>query len=186
MTGRITFRTARMDAGEIIISPERSDIWSAKKQIGSLKPGKVYELTIKEHKEGRSKDANAYFHLLVGKIAKNQRLSETEVKKTLVLDYGVLETDEDGNIAGCILPAGVDIDRFYPYAKSYKTEYREGKAFECYLFYKRTRYLNTAEFSRLIEGTISEAKQLGIETLSPDKLAAMMEEYEKRHQSQGL
>ena len=48
-----------------------------------------------------------------------------------------------------------------------------------YLFYKRTRDLNKEEMSRLIEGTVSEAKALNIETLTPDELARMMNRYKE-------
>ncbi len=41
-------------------------------------------------KEKRSKDANAYFHVLATAIAKATRQSLTEVKRQLVFDYGTL------------------------------------------------------------------------------------------------
>jgi hypothetical protein len=48
---------------------------------------------------------------------------------------------------------------------------------DMYLFYKRTRDLNREEMSRLIEGTVSEAQALKIETITPDELARMMNRY---------
>ena len=44
---------------------------------------------IKKWREPRSKDANAYFHVLVNKIAEVQSLGDDEVKRSLVVEYGV-------------------------------------------------------------------------------------------------
>ena len=72
-----------------------------------------------------------------------------------------------------MLPASADIDRFHPYTRCYKTEERNGKAYKCYLFYKHTRDMDSKEMSHLIDGTVSEAKELDIETLPPDELRSM-------------
>ena len=127
----------------------------------------------KVYRKPRSLDANAYFHVLVNKIATALRATDEETKASLVTRYGTLETDEDGNPMGAMLPASADIDRYYPYTKAYKGMEMNGKPYTCYLFYKRTRDMDSAEMSRLIDGTVSEAKELGIETLPPDELKAL-------------
>ena len=40
---------------------------------------------------------------------------------------------------------------------------------------------NTREMSVLIDGVVTEAKELGIETLTPDQIKEMMIAYEKRY-----
>ena len=126
---------------------------------------------IKKWREPRSKDANAYFHVLVNKIAEAQCLSETEVKRRLVLEYGVHDTDANGMIAGAMLPLAADVDRYWPYAKCYKTMELEGKEYRCYLFYKHTSDMDTKEIARLIDGAIEEARELGIDTDTPEQRA---------------
>ena len=42
-----------------------------------------------------------------------------------------------------------------------------------YLLYKHTHTLNSKEMARLIDGTVQDAKQLGIETKTPQQLAEM-------------
>lgn len=128
---------------------------------------------IKVYRRPRSMDANAYFHVLVNKIAVALGSSDEEVKKQLVVKYGTVETDEDGSAYGAMLPASADIDRFYPYTRCYKIVEQNGKTYNCFLFYKRTRDMDSAEMSHLIDGTVSEAKALDIETLPPDELASM-------------
>ena len=134
-------------------------------------------LDVKKYRQRRSLDANAYFHLLVGKIADVLRLGFEEVKTNLVTEYGAFERDEEGLKVGFKLPASVDVAKIYRYVKCFDTREENGKLFNCYIVFKHTHLMDTAEMSRLIDGTVQEAKQLGIETLPPYKLAALVEEW---------
>ena len=49
---------------------------------------------VKKYRLPRSLDANAYFHLLVNRIAATVGSSDEEVKRELVVRYGTVETDE--------------------------------------------------------------------------------------------
>lgn len=40
---------------------------------------------------------------------------------------------------------------------------------------------NTAEMSKLIDGTVSEAKELGIETMTPDQIEEMKQKWGFKH-----
>jgi len=130
---------------------------------------------IKKYREKRSKDANAYFHVLVNKIAEAQGLGNDEVKKSLVIEYGALAKDDDGYTVGFKLPASVNIDSIYPYAKVFDVREENGRTFNCYLVYKHTHELDSKEMARLIDGTIYVAQDLGIETDTPEQLAKYKE-----------
>lgn len=132
---------------------------------------------IKKYREKRSKDANAYFHVLVNKIAEVQGLGNDEVKKSLVLEYGSLARDDDGHIVGFKLPVSVSIDKIYPYAKIFDTREENGRTFNCYLVYKPTHELDSKEMARLIDGAIYVAKDLGIETDTPEQIARYKAEW---------
>ena len=133
---------------------------------------------IKKWRRPRSRDANAYFHVLVNKIAEAQGLGDDEVKRSLVVEYGALAKDEDGNTLGAMLPVTADMDDFYPYYRLYKTMTLEGREYNCYLFYKRTHTLDTKEMARLIDGAIYVAKGLGIDTDTPEQIARYKEEWQ--------
>lgn len=141
---------------------------------------KDYDISveIKRWREPRSKDANAYFHVLVNKIAEAQSLGNDEVKRQLVLEYGALATDDTGSVLGAMIPSNASLDDFYPYAKWYKSMVVNDREYDCYLFFKRTHTLDSKEMARLIDGTIYVAKGLGLETMTPDQLARL-EGYEK-------
>lgn len=162
LTGRIANVSFSFD-GKPLVTVELNERSSALAMVDELKSEDKLTLRLGKFKKKRSLDANAYFHLLVNKIAAKTKASDDEVKRNLVCSYGTLARDEEGNLIGAMIPAGMSIDGFYPYTRNYKTEYVGGKECNCYLFYKRTRDLDSSEMAQLIEGTISEARELGIE-----------------------
>lgn len=129
------------------------------------------EINIKKWRAKRSRDANAYFHVLVNQIAVARGLSDEEVKIDLVTSYGTYARDDDGMIVGFKLPASVDVDTIYPYTRMYKEVEENGKLFKCYLVYKQTRTMDTTEMSHLIEGAIQVAHELNIDTDTADRAA---------------
>lgn len=142
--------------------------------------GQELDIDIKKHREKRSKDANAYFHVLVNKIAAEQGGKDDEVKRQLVAEYGALARDADGIVIGFKLPAGVNVDMIYPYVKCFDTREENGKTFKCYLVYKHTSDMDSKEMARLIDGAIETAKELGIETDTPEQLARYKEEWSRQ------
>lgn len=156
----------------LYISPKRQritvDIYSDfRNKIDGLKDCDI-DIAIKKWKPKRSLDANAYFHSLVNQIAEIRNVEDAEVKRELVLEYGTVARDEDGNILGCMLPVGVDANRYYKYCKWYKSKTVDGKQVDCYLFFKPTHEMTTKEMSKLLSGTIETAKELGIDTDTPE------------------
>ena len=137
------------------------------------------DVEIKLHREKRSKSANAYFHVLVNKIAAERGVGDEAVKKSLVCEYGALAKDEDGLTVGFKLPATVNVDTIYPYVKCFDTREEGGKLFKCYLVYKQTHLMDSKEMARLIDGAIEVARELGIETDTPEQLAKYREYWEK-------
>ena len=133
--------------------------------------GSDIEVSIKKWRKKRSNDANAYFHVLVTAIAEARGVSNDDIKQMLVVDYGTLARDEDNQIIGFKLPPGVDVSRIYPYTKLFKQVEENGKLFNCYLVYKRSSEMDTKEMARLIDGAIHEARELGIDTDTPEERA---------------
>ena len=127
------------------------------------------EISIQKWRAKRSKDANAYFHVLVNQIAVARGLSDDEVKRDLIVDYGTIARDDHGDKIGFKLPASVDVDEIYPYTRMYKEVEENGKSFKCYLVYKRSSDMDTKEMAHLIDGAITVAQELNIDTDTPDR-----------------
>lgn len=156
-----------------LILKSQADVLAVQNELMNILPlikEKPYICEIKPYRKRRSLDANAYFHVLVDKISKVLNRSNEEVKTQLNLEYGTLARDETGQIAGFKALKEVPITRFFKYAKPIGECIENNKIFVKYLIYKETHTLDSAEMSRLIDGTIQEAKDLNIETLTPIEL----------------
>jgi hypothetical protein len=130
--------------------------------------GDDLEIRVQKWRNHRSNDANAYFHVLVNAIAMNRGLPDADVKRRLIEDYGVVDRDEHGPL-GFMSAPGVDPHRVAQYVRLYKQTVKDGKTYNCYLLLKPSHLMDSAEMSRLIEGAIYEAKQLGIDTDTPEQ-----------------
>lgn len=146
---------------------------------------KPLDIEIKVHREVRSKSANAYFHVLVNKIAGELNTADETVKNRLVVEYGTIARDADGMSIGFKLPASVDVSKIYPYTRMFDQRIEGGKAFNCYLVLKPTHEMDTREMARLIDGAIEEAKELGIETDTPETLARYKEQWARYERGKG-
>ena len=152
---------------------EQNDILAVQNELMNVLPKlkeKPFVCEIKPYHKKRSLDANAYFHVLVDKIAKAVKKSAEEVKVQMNLDYGTIAKDERGLKAGFKALKEIPITQYFKYAKPIGECEENGKKFVKYLIYKETHTLDSAEMATLIDGTIEEAKQLGIETLTPIEL----------------
>lgn len=123
--------------------------------------GSDINVQIKKWRNTRSLDANAYFHALVTQIAECMGQTIDEVKRKLAVDYGVIGTY-------AMLPKDAEIEKIYPYFRAIREEVNEkGNPMVIYALYKHTSDMDSAEFSRLLNGTIEEARALGIDTDTP-------------------
>ena len=155
------------------ILKSQEDVLKVQNELLTILPSlkeKPFYCELKPYKKRRSLDANAYFHVLVDKIAKAIKKSAEEVKTQMVFDYGTIARDEKGLKAGFKALKEVPITQYFKYAKSIGEVIENGKTFVKYIIYKETHTLDSAEMATLIDGTIEEAKQLGIETLTPIEL----------------
>lgn len=155
------------------LDPESTGL--AKMAYDKLKDA-VIDLTIDKWSDKRSLQANAYFHVLANEIAKATKSSMDDVKKLLVLNYGTPARGSDGKYAAVKVPKNTELDKFYKYYRHIGTD---ENGLDMYILYKRTSDLNKDEMNRLISGTIDEAANLGIETMTPDELARMMNRYKE-------
>ena len=120
----------------------------------------------------RSLDANAYFWVLVGKIADKLRASKDEIYFEMLKKYGQSIT--------VTVRAGLDLSRAgFKYYELFKDGISAGKPFEAYRVFIGSSQYDTREMSVLIDGVVQEAKELGIETLTPLELSEILGRYEQ-------
>lgn len=126
---------------------------------------KVFE--IKEHKEKRSLTANAYAWTLIGKIADALRTSKEETYLTMLKRYGQSE------IVSVL--SSIDVTGYFKYFEAVGKATLQGKDFTHYKIFKGSSEYDSREMAILIDGIISEAKDLDIETLPPREIERLKE-----------
>lgn len=137
---------------------------------------------VKEHKDRRSLDSNAYFHVLCDKLRQKLGVSMAYCKNHLVADYGQIEYIDDEQViykTNCPEERMMELET--PHTKCVKITEEDGKRLYFYRVYRGTRTYNTAEMAQLIEGTVRECEAQDIETATPAELAHMAELWEKKY-----
>ena len=132
-------------------------------------------IEIVKHREKRSLDANAYFHVLVGKIAEVLRISKPRCKNILIGRYGQVDMiDNQPVMIKTQIPVSdmLEQENLHVLACGGKVE-DNGTQTYFYKVYRGSSTYDTREMSVLIDGTVMEAKELGIETMTPEQLVQM-------------
>jgi hypothetical protein len=139
---------------------------------------KNLDVVAKPHRDKRSLNANAYFHVLSGKIAEKLGTSLTHEKNRIIREYGQYEVI-DGMIPTLTAKEKYEDKMLDIEGVHLKVVERPGGTVKMAVMRGSHTY-NTAEMSRLIDATVEEAKELGIETLTSDQLERMKASWTKR------
>ena len=130
---------------------------------------KVFE--VKEYHPKRSLNANAYAWALIGQLADVLRKSKEEVYFEMLKSYGQSEFVS--------VRSDIDVKGYFKYYEEYGKGHVEGREFTHYKVYKGSSEMDSREMAILIDGIIQEARQLGIETITPAEKERLIQEMEK-------
>lgn len=122
-------------------------------------------------RDKRSLDQNSYFWVLVGKIAVDRETTPEEIHSFLIHEYPIMWTDEEGKPRVLAVPKKYGMDCLGGYWQLMHDKCTDD--FDVVIKLKGTSDMDTKEFSWFLDRTIEEAKDLGIETLTPEELARM-------------
>lgn len=111
----------------------------------------------------RSLNANAYAWLLIGKIADDRRLSKEDVYLQMLKHYGQSEIIS--------VLSHIPIADFVKYCEEVGESNLNGKDFKHYRVFKGSSEFDTREMSIFIDGIVTEAQELGIQTMTPNELS---------------
>lgn len=139
--------------------------------------GKELDVEIKQHRKKRSLSANAYCWVLVDKIAARSGVDKTSVYRETIRNIGGVSD------IVCCQDRAVEALRsgWQAHGVGWITETMPSKLEGCtnvILYYGSSTY-DTAQMSRLIDLLVMEAKELGIETATPQELNRLREEWAK-------
>ena len=168
--GNITAIAQDFETKGILVTLSLTDV--SVQALQTFKTMDKLSVSIKRYCQKRSLDANAYFHLLVGKLADKQRISKIRCKNIMIGRYGQVDyIDGQPVMIKTQIPVSdmLEQENLHCLPCGGKTE-ENGLQTYFYRVYRGSHTYNTEEMSILIDGVVQEAKEQGIETETPDEI----------------
>ena len=143
--------------------------------FGDIRLGEDYELIVRKKSGKRSLNANNYHWVLCEKMAKKLRVSKYEMHNQLMCDYGTDWLDENGDHVYVLMKDNGSYLRqeTMHYRPTDATEDRKGTQYRWFVLLLPSHLMNTQQMSCLIDGTVADAKEMGIEVRTPDEIERM-------------
>lgn len=136
--------------------------------VESLDPDKVYAIEIKEKKRKRSLDQNALYWVVLTQVAKKLNISNPRCHNLMLRRYGVPERYGDQAVY-VVLPDTEEASEKAAEAETYHLKPtsqvkagKDGNTYRTYILLRGSSTYDTAEMTRLIDGVMDDAKQMGI------------------------
>lgn len=172
LVGEITKVNYGVDETTIEFKAEKVNI----EQVSNLMKlsGLKANLNVSKWYKRRSLTANAYLWTLLTEIANKIGSSKEEVYEQMLDRYGQVLTDEEGNAYQVTILKKQDIRSMEGHYKLIKSNDK----FSAYLVLKGSSEYNSKEMATLLDGVISECKELGIETRPKEEIESMLKEME--------
>lgn len=141
----------------------------------NFEEGKEYSIEIKKARKKRSLDSNAYAWVLMDKLAVYYKVSVTDVYRSFIREIG-------GNSEIiCMMDGAVETfcKGWEHNGLGWQTEVLPSKIDGCSnvkVYFGSSTY-DTEQMSRLIDMVVQECKDANIETLPPEELARLTQEW---------
>lgn len=131
------------------------------------------EVTVKKFRRRRSLDANAYMWVLLDKLAAALGVKKEELYLEYIRRYGIFKdftlTEDEAKTFRVVWEA------FGTGWPTQQVDYApDGEHIVIRAYYGSSRY-DTRRMSRLIDAVVEDCKEQGIETMTPEQLAGLLE-----------
>ncbi len=141
---------------------------------------KDIDVTIKQYRQKRTLDANAYYWVLTTKLAKALGNTNARQHNLQLRRYGAVEIIADKAVY-LVLPdtddaeeKALEAETFHIKPTAQTKEGIDGDMYRTYMLMKGSHEYDREEMARLINGVVDECKAQGIETLPPAELERML------------
>ena len=165
LTGSISGVSFSYLNGKPQVTFELNERKPALDMVDTLREYDKLAIKIDRYKAKRSLNANNYAWKLITEIGNATRQSKEDVYFLMLKRYGQSEMFS----ALAHIPFGAYVKHYEEAGESTLN----GKLFKHYRVYKGSSEFDTKEMSIFIDGIVSEAKELGIQTDTPDQIAKM-------------
>lgn len=165
ITGRIVGANIDFRTNKPCLTLEVNERNDFEALVDEMKDLDKLSIEVKQFRQHRSLNANAYAWLIIGKIADVLRAGKDEIYFRLLKRYGQSELIS--------VLSHVPIGNYIKYYEEAGESKLNGKDFTHYRVYKGSSEFDSREMSIFIDGVVSEAKELGIQTETPNQIAEM-------------
>ena len=165
LTGKIHGVSISYTNGKPQVTFELNERQSALNMVDALKGVEKLAVKVDAYREKRSLNANNYAWSLLTKIGNATRQSKEDAYFLMLKRYGQSEMIS--------VLAHIPIERYVKYCEEAGESTLNGKLFKHYRVYKGSSEFDTKEMSIFLDGVVSEAKELGIPTETPNEIARL-------------
>lgn len=165
LTGRISQVSFDYVSGKPMVTFLLNEGLQARAMVDELKSQEKLTIRCDKHRQKRSLNANNYAWKLLTEIGNITRQSKEDVYFLMLKRYGQGETIS--------VLAHVPVQEYVKYCEEFGESTLNGKLFKHWRVYKGSSEFDTKEMAIFLDGVISEAKDLGIQTETPDQIAKM-------------
>ena len=165
LTGRITGALIDFATGKPKLELSVNEVNDFKQLVDDLKDKEKLSFDIKQYREKRSLNANNYAWKLLTAIANVLRANKEDIYLLMLKRYGQSE------IISAL--AHIPIGGYVKYCEEAGESTLNGKLFKHYKVYKGSSEFDSREMSIFLDGIVSEAKNIGIPTETPDQIARL-------------
>ncbi len=165
VTGKLQGVTQDLFARRILVTLAINEETVTKQMWDDLHDVEKLSIKIDKHREKRSLNANNYAWKLISEIANVCRTSKEEVYLEMLKRYGQSE------IVSVL--AHIPIKEYVKYCEEAGESKLNGKLFKHYKVFKGSSEFDTREMSIFIDGIVSDAKELEIQTMTPNEIARL-------------
>lgn len=158
----------------------KTDLGALESEVNSLSE-KDISLKFGAYSPKRSLSANAYFHVLCHEMAKKIERSETYVKNLEIATYGQFDLMENGE--KWVIKTNLDLNKMWEqetlHTKPLGAKEENGVTVYFYAIMKPSHTYTVKEMSQLIDGAVTDAKDMGIPTISDAEMERLLNAWGK-------
>ena len=165
VTGKLNGTVSFTDEGKPILTFEVNERMAAFELMDAYFGKEKLSIKVDLYREKRSLNANNYAWKLLTEIGNKTRQSKEDVYLLMLKRYGQSEMVS--------VLANIPFGKFVKYFDEVGESELKGKLFKHYRVYQGSSEFNKEEMCIFLEGVISEAKELGIPTDTPEQVARM-------------
>ena len=165
VSGKIVGANIDFRTGKPTISFEINEKNDFKLMVDELKECEKLSIEVKQYRPKRSLNANNYAWALLTEIANIARANKEDIYLLMLKRYGQSEMFS--------VLAHVPFGQYVKYYEEAGESELKGKLFKHYKVYKGSSEFDSREMAVFIDGIVSEAKALGIQTETPEMIAKM-------------